>query len=41
MRRPPGIEALKFQRDMRRNMTEPEKRLASRPQSPDRQRQVP
>ncbi|MES2044528.1 MAG: endonuclease domain-containing protein [Pseudomonadota bacterium] len=27
MKRPPGTEALKFQRDMRRNMTEPEKRL--------------
>jgi len=27
MKRPPGIEALKFQREMRRNMTEPEKRL--------------
>ena len=27
MKRPPGMEALKFQRDMRRNMTEPEKRL--------------
>ena len=27
MKRPPGIEALTFQREMRRNMTEPEKRL--------------